>query len=211
MKDIVRDDWEDERDFRREYKEKNFVGYLLRIGPGCPHASHLNGLLVVLEDAKANLELLPPYSECREETCQCEFELVSDDGVASGTRIAEMEGKPSRISRSTSQSSRTAVAQSGSLNAVGCVLNCFGWLVACVAYTIGLALLAFGASFAIQRNFGPGLVAGVMSLGCFIFGRWFQPRLANRKKATSAAGEMPEWMGDAEKDDDLPEWMKPDS
>jgi hypothetical protein len=93
VKESIRDDWREEQKFRKDFKEKLWVGYLLRIGPNCPHAAHLNGLLVLAEDAKANPDLLPPYDECRHDTCECEYELVSAHEVPRGTRVAEIVGQ----------------------------------------------------------------------------------------------------------------------
>ncbi len=86
----IRDDWKDEQEFRREFKEKHTIGYLLKIGPNCPNAFHLQGLLVTLEDAKANPDMLPPYDGCRHDTCECEYEPVSADMVPKRTRVAEL-------------------------------------------------------------------------------------------------------------------------
>lgn len=93
VKENIRDDWRDEQEFRREFKEKHTVGYLLKVGRNCPHAAHLNGLLVTLEDAKANPHLLPPYDQCRHETCECEYEPVSSHELPRATRVAEMVGQ----------------------------------------------------------------------------------------------------------------------
>ena len=87
VREQVKEDWRDEQQYRREFHETDNVGYLLRIGPHCD-AAHLNGLLVMIEDAKADPGLLPPYDECREATCECEFELVSTEEVPKGTMVA---------------------------------------------------------------------------------------------------------------------------
>ncbi len=97
----IRDDWKDEQEFRREFKEKHTVGYLVKIGPNCPHASHLQGLLVTLEDARAKPNMLPPYDGCRYDTCQCEYEPVSADEVPKRTRVAEwVESAPKQRQKS---------------------------------------------------------------------------------------------------------------
>lgn len=90
VKENIRDDWRDEQEFRRECKEKHTIGYLLKIGPNCTDASHLQGLLVTLEDAKANPDMLPPYDCCRYDTCECDYEPVSADEVPKRTRVAEL-------------------------------------------------------------------------------------------------------------------------
>jgi hypothetical protein len=92
VKENIKDDWKDEQKFRREFKEKITIGYLIRIGPNCLHAMHLQGLLVMLEDAKENPDMLPPYDECQRDTCECEYESVSASEVPKGTRVAELVG-----------------------------------------------------------------------------------------------------------------------
>jgi hypothetical protein len=92
VKTNIKDDWKDEQEFRREFKEKHIVGYLLRIGPNCQHVMHLQGLLVMLEDARENPDMLPPYAGCQQDTCECEYEPVSASEVPKGTRVAELIG-----------------------------------------------------------------------------------------------------------------------
>lgn len=99
VKANIRDDWKDEQEFRHEFKEKHTVGYLLTIGPNCQHAFHLQGLLVVLEDAKANPDLLPPYDGCLHNACECEYEPVSAAEVPRRTRVAEWIGNTPKQKR----------------------------------------------------------------------------------------------------------------
>ncbi len=47
----VRDDWRDERSFRKDFDEVHTVGYIIQVGPACTSSQHLNGLLVMIEDA----------------------------------------------------------------------------------------------------------------------------------------------------------------
>ncbi len=101
VKADVRDEWKEEQKYRREFKEQDTVGYLLKIGPNCPHASHLDGLLVLLEDAKANLDMLPPYSDCRRDSCECEYRPVASNEVPKRTRVAEITGSGSKGKRKT--------------------------------------------------------------------------------------------------------------
>ena len=97
-KDTVREDWKVEKESRREFKEKDFVGYLIRIGPECHSSKHLDGLLVPFEDAIKSIELLPPYEECRHDTCECEFDPVSENEIPRGTRIAQFaDSKKSQL------------------------------------------------------------------------------------------------------------------
>ena len=58
----------------------------------------------MLEDAKQHPERLPPYDGCREDTCQCEYELVLADEVPRGTRVAELVGGQSRQPRQQQKS-----------------------------------------------------------------------------------------------------------
>jgi hypothetical protein len=85
----VRDDWKDERAFRRQFKEQVTVGYLTKAGKSCPHAKHVDGLLVLIEDAFDTPELLPPFDDCRHDTCECEYTPVSSHEMPRGTRVAE--------------------------------------------------------------------------------------------------------------------------
>ncbi|NLS90897.1 MAG: hypothetical protein GXX96_01750 [Planctomycetaceae bacterium] len=94
VKDSVREDWKEENEYRRQFKEQDSVGYLVKAGPNCPHAANVDGLLVLLEDAKKHPEMLPPYEECRYNTCECEFDLVSADEVPRKTRVAQLSGDP---------------------------------------------------------------------------------------------------------------------
>lgn len=87
----VREDWNDEKAFRREQKEPFSIGYLIRIGSKCASYKHLDGLFVPYEDAIKTIELLPPYSECKYDTCECTFDPVSSKEIPRGTRIAELK------------------------------------------------------------------------------------------------------------------------
>jgi hypothetical protein len=51
-----------------------------------------DGLIVLLEDAKAHPEMLPPYDECNHSSCECDYELVTRDEVPRGGRVAELAG-----------------------------------------------------------------------------------------------------------------------
>lgn len=87
----VRDDWKEEKSFRREFKEPLFVGYKVKAGPACPHTKKLEGVLVLIEDAYDMPDMLPPYEECKHDSCECEFEAVMANEVKRGTRVAEFE------------------------------------------------------------------------------------------------------------------------
>lgn len=101
VKANIRDDWKDEQEFRREFKEKHTVGYLVKIGPDCVHASHIQSLLVLLEDAKTNPDMLPPYDGCCHDTCECEYKPVTADRVPKRTRVAEIVKSTSKPHRKT--------------------------------------------------------------------------------------------------------------
>jgi len=96
VREQVRDDLSGQRELERDLRRyggvdrgDSFAGWLLRIGPQCVDSKHLNGLLVTVDDAKADPGLLPPYDTCREGTCECDIEPVSGREVPKGTRIAE--------------------------------------------------------------------------------------------------------------------------
>jgi hypothetical protein len=96
LREQMRDDLADQRELERDLKQYGGVdrgdrlaGWILRIGEACVEAKNLNGLLVTVEDAKADPDLLPPYDECREETCECEIDPVLVRDVPRGTRVAE--------------------------------------------------------------------------------------------------------------------------
>lgn len=96
IREQVKDDLADQREFERDLRKYGgmdpkhaLAGWILRIGEHCAEAKHLDGLLVTVEDAKADPDLLPPYDTCREETCECEIEPVDVRDVPRGTRIAE--------------------------------------------------------------------------------------------------------------------------
>lgn len=88
-RDNVKQDWKEERSFRKEFREVDTVGYIIRIGPACTSSQHLNGLLVTIEDANDTPDLLPPFDQCRYDTCECNYESVSPSEVPKGTKIAE--------------------------------------------------------------------------------------------------------------------------
>jgi hypothetical protein len=102
----IKDDWKQERAFRKEFGEPHFVGYIIRVGTGCKASLQFNGLLVAIEDACKTPEMLPPFDSCHHETCECEYDLVSQSEVPKGTLIAELDGdkqntKTNPISHST--------------------------------------------------------------------------------------------------------------
>ncbi|MFW6119232.1 MAG: hypothetical protein ACOC7S_02760 [Planctomycetota bacterium] len=87
----IRDDWREEKRFRKD-GGAFWVGYLLRIGQHCTHAKASDGLVVLLEDAQAHPDMLPPYEECRHDSCECEYELVTRGDVPKGAHVAELVG-----------------------------------------------------------------------------------------------------------------------
>ena len=91
IKSEVKDDWKDEKSFRREFQDVGTVGYLINVGDDCKHVSHLNGLLVLIEDAYDYTGFLPPYDGCHHDTCECEYDAVSPSDVNKSTRIAEAD------------------------------------------------------------------------------------------------------------------------
>lgn len=110
VKEDIKDDWREERSFRKEFGEIHFVGYILKIGPQCVSSRDLNGLLVRIEDAASTPGLLPPYDDCRHDTCECDFQPVSPGEVPKGTRVAEWSD-PTKQAKLVSNSQ--SKAQSG--------------------------------------------------------------------------------------------------
>jgi hypothetical protein len=131
-RESIKDDWKDERAFRKEFGEPHFVGYIIQIGPECKESLHINGLLVTIEDANKSPEMLPPYDSCRHESCECQYDLVSQSEVPKGTRIAELSGsKPdANTGRLSNSIPRTRQKTKGS----GCITVLFvGFLILSLA------------------------------------------------------------------------------
>lgn len=64
--------WKEDRKFRKEFDESLFIGYSIEAGPSCPHAKYREGMLILIEDAYAAPELLPPFDGCRYDSCECD-------------------------------------------------------------------------------------------------------------------------------------------
>jgi hypothetical protein len=88
-KQEVSDDWKEERKYRKEFGEPLIVGYSVTAGPSCPHVKHLEKLLILIEDAYDAPDMLPPFDECKHDTCECQFISVMADEAKKGTRVAE--------------------------------------------------------------------------------------------------------------------------
>jgi hypothetical protein len=93
IREQIREDLEWQRD---SDPRRRLAGWILRIGPDCPDARHLDGLLVTTQDGKNDPSLLPPYDSCRDATCTCEIEAVAVADVPKGTRVAERAPEPAR-------------------------------------------------------------------------------------------------------------------
>lgn len=133
-RETVKDDWREERSYRKEFGEAHTAGYIIKVGPACTSSQHLNGLLVLIEDANDTPELLPPFDGCRHDTCECDYVPVSPYEVPEGTKIAEWsdpEKKAKLKTRLTSPVS-TQNKPSGS--------GCAGVLLAACAF---VALIGF--------------------------------------------------------------------
>lgn len=105
----VSDEWKEERKYRKEFGEPLIVGYSITAGPNCPHANHLQGLLVLVEDAYDNPDLLPPFEECRHDHCECEFTTVMADEVKKGTRVAEFSDPTMQAKLTTRKTSAVGI------------------------------------------------------------------------------------------------------
>lgn len=129
----VREDWKDERQFRKEFGEAYTVGYLIKVGSACSSTADLNGTLVLIEDAHNAIELLPPYESCRHDTCECEYEPVSAHEVPKGTRVAEFvePEKQAMLEKSRHVATKRASNKSGCLGAILGIIAVaavlFGW------------------------------------------------------------------------------------
>lgn len=135
-KDEVREDWKAERQYRKEFGEPMVVGYSITPGPEYAHANHFKGLLVLIEDAYDNPDLLPPFDECKHDSCECEFTPVMEDEVKKGTRIAEFSDPAIQAKLTTRKKSPVSIQSKKKSS--GC-MSVFVILVACVA--IGYAVV----------------------------------------------------------------------
>ena len=124
-RETVREDLKDEKSFRKEFGEPYFVGYLVQIGPQCVASAHLNGLLVLIDDAVNAIDLLPPYDECRHNTCECDFEPVTAQEVPKKARVAELVNpvRQAKVVRS-----RTVSAHAKNQSGCTVVLAAFGFV-----------------------------------------------------------------------------------
>jgi hypothetical protein len=81
------------------------VGYSVKAGPSCPHAKYLEGLLILIEDAYDTPDILPPFDECRHDSCECEHNLMMANEVPRGTRVAEWADKGQQAKQTTRRTS----------------------------------------------------------------------------------------------------------
>ncbi len=105
----IKDEWREERQYRKEFGEPMFVGYMVKAGPNCPHAKDHEGLLVLIEDACDTPDFLPPYDECRHDSCECEYDSVTAKEVPRKTRIAEWEDPAKRAKLKTRNKSPVSI------------------------------------------------------------------------------------------------------
>lgn len=95
-RETIQEALREQRQFESEMRRSGGIaradeaaGFIIRIGPNCHHIRHLDGLLVLVDDAKRDPDLLPPYEECCCDTCECDFDFVTKGEVPRGTRIAQ--------------------------------------------------------------------------------------------------------------------------
>ena len=105
----VSEEWREERKYRKEFGEPMIVGYSITAGPNCPHVKHLQGLLILIEDAYDNPDLLPPFDECKHDLCECEYTIVMADEVKKGTRIAQFSDKATQAKLTTRKTSSVGI------------------------------------------------------------------------------------------------------
>lgn len=132
----VKDDWREERQYRKEFGETETVGYMVQAGPNCPHAKSMEGLLVLIEDANDTPDFLPPYDECRHDSCECEYTSVSASEVRRGARIAEWSDPAQRAKLKTRKNSPVSVQQ----KKAGCAGALLGVLSLVVSVCVLLAV-----------------------------------------------------------------------
>ena len=94
VRETIREDWKEENAFRREFNDQEHVGYFVTAGCNCPHAKKVEGLLILLEDAKKHPDMLPPYDECRYNSCECDYDSVGAHEVPKETRVAQLASDP---------------------------------------------------------------------------------------------------------------------
>ena len=124
-------DWKEERSFRRQFGDPISPGYIIRVGPACEHARHLDGLLVLHEDANDKPDMLPPDEGCRHDTCECRYDIAPST-VPRGTRIAEPSDKADRQRLVTRHDPQAVKLGKGS-----CGSALLGWMVV-IAYLVSL-------------------------------------------------------------------------
>jgi hypothetical protein len=134
-RDNVKDDWKEERSFRKEFGEVLTVGYIIKVGPECITSQHLNGLLVTIEDAYDSPDLLPPFDACRHETCECDYEPVSPNEVPKGTKIAEWSDPEKQAKLKTRLTSLVPTGRSPKRS------GCAGVLLVAVLFAFVVSLL----------------------------------------------------------------------
>ena len=103
---------------RKESGEPFIVGYLIKAGPSCPHAKHREGLLVLLEDAIDTPKLLPPYDECRHDTCECEYTPVRANEVPKKMRVAVSTDPTIQAKQKTRRTSPVALQEKSGCSSV---------------------------------------------------------------------------------------------
>lgn len=105
----VKEEWKEERQFRREFGEPMVVGYTIKAGANCAHAKHLDGLSVLIEDAFDNLDLLPPFDQCRHDTCNCDYTPARHGEVQGGTRVAQFSDPTVQAKLTTRKTSTVGI------------------------------------------------------------------------------------------------------
>ncbi|MGV3604876.1 MAG: hypothetical protein ACO1RA_00600 [Planctomycetaceae bacterium] len=137
----VREDAKDEREFQQEFDETHLLGYIIRIGPHCNHVRDRNGLMVLLNDALHNPNWLPPYEGCDCDSCECDYEPVSEGQVPPGTRIVVPDAPAAtsiKVTRRSQQSNKSTSCAAVAL-AFLCVALVGMFLV--IALFVAVALL----------------------------------------------------------------------
>jgi hypothetical protein len=135
-KSQVREEWKEERKFRKEFGEPLIVGYSITAGPQCPHTKRLEGLLVLIEDAYDSTDLLPPFDSCKHDTCECEFIAVMHGEVKKGTRIAEFSDPSVQAKLTTRKTSPVGIQNRKSKSGCASILLLLLLAVSAVCYLV---------------------------------------------------------------------------
>jgi len=134
VKTEVKEEWKEERQFRKEFDEPMIVGYTIKAGANCPHAKHLDGLFVLIEDAFDNPDLLPPFENCKHDTCECDYTPARHGEVKGRTKVAQFSDPNIQAKLTTRKTSSVGIEHRKKSS------GCASVLIICIVLIAGLAL-----------------------------------------------------------------------